>query len=104
MGKINELELAIKELRSAATTINEVTNALMEMFSTATDTAPDAIAPAEPEKPTVTLAQVRAALADKSRAGHTAEVRALLQQFGASRLSEVDPQHYAALLQEAEVM
>ena len=56
------------------------------------------------EKPTLTLEQVRAALAEKSRAGHTAEVRALLLKHGADKLSEIDPAKYPALLADAEVL
>ena len=97
MSKSSEMSTTIEELRTAAAAINAAVSWLTERFGGIEEAK-------EPEKPTVTLAQVRAALADKSRAGHTAEVRALLQQFGASRLSEVDPQHYAALLQEAEVL
>lgn len=55
------------------------------------------------EKP-LTLEQVRAALAEKSRAGHTAEVRALLLKHGADKLSEIDPAKYPALLADAEVL
>lgn len=56
------------------------------------------------EKPALTLEQVRAALAEKSRAGHTAEVRALLMKHGADKLSEIDPVKYPALLADAEVL
>ena len=38
MGRISELELAIKDLRSAAAT--EVANTLAEMYSTTADEAP----------------------------------------------------------------
>lgn len=58
----------------------------------------------EKEPPAITLEKVRGILADKSRAGHTAEVRAIIQKHGASRLSEVDPEQYAAIIQEAEVL
>ena len=102
MGKFSELDLAIKDLRSAAATINEVANTLAEMFSTAsTDEAPAAAAPAEP---VLTLEQVRAVLADKSRMGFTAEIRALLQKYGAAKLSGIDPAHYKALVADAEVL
>jgi len=60
--------------------------------------------PAAPAKPALTLEEVRAVLADKSRAGHTAEIRELLKKYGASKLSLVDPKHYEALLREAEVL
>lgn len=60
-------------------------------------------APTEPEpKPTPTLEQVRAVLAEKSRAGHTAAIRELLRKYGAEKLSLVDPQHYEALLKDVE--
>ena len=52
----------------------------------------------------MTLEQVRAVLADNSRAGHTAAVRDLLQKYGASKLSQVYPKHYEALLKDAEVI
>ena len=52
----------------------------------------------------LTLEQVRAALAEKSRAGHTAEVKALLIKHGADKLSDIDPAEYPALLAEAEVL
>ena len=52
----------------------------------------------------LTLEQVRAALAEKSRAGHTAEVKALLLKHGADKLSDIDPAEYPALLADAEVL
>ncbi len=97
MGKISELDTTIKDLRNAAAAINGIADTLAEMFSTVSaDEAPAA--------PALTLEQVRAVLADKSRAGHTAEVRVLLQKYGASRLSGVDPASYEALLADAEVL
>ena len=102
MGKISELDMAIRDLRSAAATINDVADTLAEVFSTeSADEAPDAAIPAEPAP---TLEQVRAVLADKSRQGHTAEIRALLQKYGASKLSGIDPTNYKALLADAEVL
>ena len=101
MGRISELEMAIKDLRSAATTINEVANTLAEMFSTTADETPDAAASADPQ---LTLEQVRAVLADKSRMGFTAEIRSLLQKYGAAKLSGIDPANYKALVADAGVL
>lgn len=102
MGKLSELDLAIKELRNAAAAINDVADTMAEMFSTAsTDEVNDAAIHAEPVP---TLEQVRAVLADKSRHGHTAKIRALLQKYGAGKLSDVDPANYKALLADAEVL
>ena len=72
------------------------------MFSTASaDEAPDVAAPAEPQ---LTLEQVRAVLADKSRMGFTAEIRSLLQKYGAAELSGIDPANYKALVADTEVL
>ena len=48
------------------------------------------------------MSEVRAVLAEKANAGHTAEVKALIKGRGAGRLSEIDPAEYPALLAEAE--
>lgn len=56
-----------------------------------------------PEK-AVSLEEVRAVLAEKSAAGKGAEVRALLLQHGANKLSAIQPDQYADLLKEAEAL
>ena len=101
MSKMSDMAATIEELHNAAAVITDVANWLTEMFSTTADEAPDAAAPAEPQ---LTLEQVRAVLADKSRMGFTAEIRSLLQKYGAAKLSGIDPVHYEALVAEAEVL
>lgn len=102
MSKFSELDMVIKDLRNAATAINDAADTLAEMFSTAS--ADEAPATATPAKPVLTLEQVRAVLADKSRMGFTAEIRALLQKYGATKLSGIDPANYRALLADVEVL
>ena len=97
MSKIGDMAMAIEELRSAAAAINDAADTLAEMFSGEKPEDPSA-----PAEPALTLEQVRAVLADKSRQGHTAEIRSLLQKYGAAKLSGIDPKHYAALLTDAE--
>ena len=58
----------------------------------------------EPEEKPLTLEEVRAVLAEKSRSGHTEEVRELLAKHGTDKLSEIDPAEYPVLLAEAEVL
>lgn len=69
---------------------------------------PPAPAPAEPPAPPavpeVTLEQVRAQLAALAAAGKKAEVRDLLTQVGAERLTEVSPKLYAFLLEKAKAL
>lgn len=97
--------MTIEELRNATTAINDAANWLTQQFGGESEAAEKAEVPAAPAKPTLTIEDVRAAvLADKSHAGHTAEIRELLKKYGASKLSFVDPKHYEALLREAEVL
>lgn len=58
--------------------------------------------PTTPEADPVTLEQVRSLLATLSRNGHTDEVKALITEFGADKLSDIDPANYADLLAAAE--
>ena len=56
----------------------------------------------EVTKTSVTIEQVRAVMAEKSEAGLTAQVKALLETFGAAKLSAVNPEDYEALLEAAK--
>ena len=87
-----DMTTIIDMLRSAAASISETANWLSQQFGDK---------PTVP-KPAITLEQVRAVLADKSRHGYTAEVKALLRQHGAATLSGIDPSEYAALIKDAE--
>ena len=106
MSKMNDMAMTIEDLRNAAVAINDAANWLAQQFSSDDKQQNrDIAAKQEKEtKSTLTLEEVRAVLADKSRAGHTAEIRELLKKYGASKLSLVDPKHYEALLREAEVL
>ena len=54
--------------------------------------------------PEISLEKVRGILADKSRAGFTAQVREIIKKYGATRLSEVKSKDYAAVIAEAEAL
>ncbi len=98
------IHATIKELRDIAASINDIANWLTGAFSADTEPEADA-APAptakEPE-PVLAFEDVRAILADKSHEGFTAQIRELLQKYGASKLSEVDAKHYKALIADVE--
>ena len=102
------LELAQKllkvdeDIRSLADSIQAVCTVVTDNLA-----AKEADAPPEPEpspEPEIPLEKVRGVLADKSRSGKTAEVRAIIKKFGADRLSDIDPKDYVAVLKEAEVL
>ena len=122
MGKVKLLLEVIGDLRSLADSLQAVADAVADNGAAEagkTDAKePEKVGKAgkaakKEEKPAVkqtqgekplTLEEVRAVLAEKSRAGHTAEVRELLNKHGADKLSGIDPAEYAALLAEAEVL
>ena len=104
MSKMAEMDQTIRELRDAAAAINAAADWLYQQFSgTTEEPAPEPEAPqAEPEKKELKLEDVRAVLAERSRAGYTAQIRGLLHKYGASKLSAVDPKDYESLLFDVE--
>ncbi len=53
-----------------------------------------------PEEKPITLEEVRAAMADKSRDGHREAVKAIITKYGANNLSSLDPKYYADALKK----
>lgn len=105
MSRIKLLVDLADELRSLAQTLDTIADSIGSS-GTPAPAAPDPTPEPQPEPQTkpVTLEQVRAVLAEKSHDGLTAEVRTLLQKYGADKLSAVDPKHYPALMADAEVL
>ena len=102
MSRVKLLLDVVSDLRSLADSVQAVADAIAS-------NGPDEITKPEQPKPEkqseekqLTLEEVRAVLAEKSHDGFTAEVRALLEKYGASKLSQIDPSKYAALLADAE--
>lgn len=108
MSKMADMAQTIEDLHKAAAAINDAADWLIQQFSGENDSKQQIPKSAVKEKPTpkppLTLEQVRAVLAEKSRTGHTAEIRELLKKYGASKLSAVDPANYKALMKDAEVL
>ena len=119
MSNMSNLDLVLDEMITAGQKMIEAATALREMFSetekpeekkTATKPLFDPT-PAKKEKPkpepetkTYTFQEVRGIMASLSGKGMKAEAKALLTKFGASRLSEVKEDDYAALAAEAEAL
>ena len=126
MNKTSEIDICIGELRTAAQSLAVVADSLTALFGASAvtagmfvqggeDTDKKAVGEsvniadgkvkttqsAEPKPKPVTLAQVRAVLAEKSRCGHTAQVRELLQKHGAAKLSAINPTEFESLISEA---
>jgi hypothetical protein len=116
MGKMNELSMLIEELRKCGETLISISEELAGMFSGyAEEKQPvkktaakkgkvEELKPEVPEEKALTLEDVRAVCADKSRKGFTVDVKAILTKHGADKLSDVNPAEYKTLLAEVEVL
>ena len=101
MAKMNELEMLAREIRETGEKLVRISEEIRELFTAAGEERE-----AEPETTVVTLEEVRAVLARKTRVSkeNTEAIRQILSKHGAQRLSEINPQEYAAILKEAEVI
>ena len=104
MSKVKLLLDVVEDMRSLANSLQAVANAMMQSDPPADPPQPQEEALLAPAEKPISLETVRAVLVGKSHDGKTEEVRALLQKFGAAKLSGIDPKHYKALLAEAEVL
>lgn len=99
MSQMNEMQMTIQSLRECAAVIVDTADYLAQAFSGEAEFKQET----KPEKQ-LKLEDVRAVLADKSRSGKTAEVKALITTFGADKLSDIEPSNYAELMKKAEVL
>lgn len=115
MSKMSNLDLVLDEMITAGQKMIEAATALREMFSetekpkekkTATKPTPAKAEEStpEPEAKTYTFQEVRGIIASLSGKGMKAEAKALLTKYGATRLSDVKEEDYAALAVEAEAL
>ena len=116
MSKMSELAMVLSELKQCGESLMHISDELTEIFSTpdvkepekekasVKKKEPDAKPEPEDPKREYTFTEVRTFLADKSRAGHTAEVKKILAAHGADKLSDLDKAEYAAVMAEAEVL
>ena len=104
MGKIKLLLNLAHDLRSLADSVQAVADVMADQETAEMAQPEPPVSAKEPQPPAkaVTLEQVRAVLADKSQQGFTADVRTLLEKYGAPKLSQIDPASYAALMADAE--
>ena len=103
MSKIKFLLAVVQDIRSLADSLEVMADAICDSRS-----APNTL-DLKPTKevhdePKLTLEDVRSVLSGISANGHGAEIRELLKKYGQTKLSEIDPKDYPALLADAEVL
>lgn len=117
MSKMSELDRVLRELKKCGESLVCIAEELAEVLSGSGEKNEAVEKPGKKESAGKTsgqeeqgtekqysLTEVRALLAEKSRAGFTAEIRELLAKHGADKLSGIDPSEYAALVADVEVL
>lgn len=110
MGRMSELAQELEELKRCGEILISISESLTEMSSGTDEPVKEdkAEKPEKAKKPAakkeIKRSDVRAVLAEKSRAGFTKEVKELLVKHGADKLSGIDASEYEALLAEVEVL
>ena len=104
MSKVKLLLNVVSDMRSLADSIQAVADVMAGNEPVETEEPTTITKQPGPKKKKITLEEVRAKLAEKSQAGLTAGVREIIQKYGATKLSEVNPKHYADMLTDVEVL
>ena len=112
MNQLEMLEAIVKTLRQLADNITVYVKSMTdpntpfaEIYDPAKDASSEVPQPEPPkEEPAVTLTDVRAVLAEKSRNGFKEEVKLLLQKHGAEKLSGLAESEFAAVMKEAQAL
>lgn len=112
MSKVKLLLDVISDVRSLADSLQAVADAIAENEPATVDATPTQEPVKEEKQPTkkntakkeYTLEDVRGILATKSQNGLTAEVKGLIEKYGGTKLSDIDPTHYADIMKDVEVL
>ncbi len=112
MSKVKLLLDVISDVRSLADSLQAVADAISENEPTTVDATPTQkpmkeekqIKKKNAAKKEYTLEDVRGILATKSQNGLTAGVKGLIEKYGGTKLSDIDPTHYADIIKDAEVL
>ena len=101
MEKKEQMDAALRGLQEVITSLRVLADSLEAVCG-----KPEIVPPEEDAMPAaeISLETVRGVLADRSRAGYTAQVREIIKRHGADRLSEIDPKEYPMVIAEAEAL
>ncbi len=77
--------------------------AILQRYITTTPATAEVASPATTEQ-AVSLEALRQALTQISQVGKSAQVKALLAEFGAKNVKELKPQDYSAVLEKASAL
>ena len=94
MEKIQLMQNLINDMKALTNTLEKITQ--LE------NSKDDNYKEDNKEEKLLTLEEVRAVLAQKSKEGFTDKVRDLINYYGSHKLCEIDSKYYAEILQKVE--
>ena len=107
MSRIKMWKDVVDDIRTLADSLETLVNAMESGEEDKVSEKPE-VKPAEtkaeekkPEKK-ISLEEVRKVLTEKSGAGHTAQVKALLVKHGGNKLSDIPEEEYEGLLNDVK--
>ena len=105
MNRMNELSQALEEMAACGEGLVRAANAIREILleGPPAKEEPPAAPREEPQKK-YSFTDVRKAFSNKSHAGYTEQVKALITSYGADRLSAVKEEDYPALMADLEAI
>ena len=103
MSRVKLLLDVIEDIRSLGDSLQVLADA-MAGGDAAEQTKTKAKPASKAEQRAITLEDVRKVLAEKSRAGFTNEVKAIITAHGSDKLSDINQAEYEPVLKEAEVI
>ena len=109
MNKMKEISQALADIAACGEYLTQLANSTRELLEEKaepdTQPAPKAAEPAREEQPKkYTFAEVRKAFSAKSHEGYTEQVKALITQYGAEKLSAVKEEDYPAIMKDLEAI
>ena len=104
MGNKLDLRGGMEKMREVARLLTDWAEDMERSLAGNVPDEPVAVPPEQTDPPAVTFDQARSLLAAKCAAGYRTQVQALINSFGATRFSEVDPSRYAELVEAAGLL
>lgn len=104
MSKIKVFKQVIDDLKNLTGSMEELYQVLEHNDTSETSKQETKPVVDKGESKTITLEDVRAVLAEKSRLGFTKEIKQIITDLGAIKLSDVNEKDYRVLIEKAEVL
>ena len=102
-----EIKVTVETTPELMTAIDNLTAALVELIGVKEKTKPtNSAKPADKpaDQPAYTLETVRAKLAALSQSGKQKEVKAIIESFGATKLTDIPAEKYPEVMEKAAIL